>query len=118
MKLDRLKFWTFWRLHIGKYCCLLIASHFRVEYVWFQNRRSKERRMKQLSAMGARRQFFRSPRRLRVMRPGEDFPDGPDIIGSPGIHAFFGGQYYNWFIWHPAPLAEIISHRTLLMCGS
>src|SRR6218665_343366 len=23
-----------------------------------------------------------------------------------------------WFIWHPAPLAEIISHRALLMYGS
>lgn len=31
--------------------------------------------MKQLSAMGVRRQFFRSPRRLRttVLRPGDEF---------------------------------------------
>ena len=38
--------------------------------VWFQNRRSKERRMKQLSALGARRHFFRGPRRMRALRAG------------------------------------------------
>ncbi|XP_008330415.2 LIM/homeobox protein Lhx1-like [Cynoglossus semilaevis] len=48
----------------------------RVIQVWFQNRRSKERRMKQLSAVGSRRHmFYRSPRRMRVlgegMEPGE-----------------------------------------------
>ena len=36
--------------------------------VWFQNRRSKDRRMKQLNALGARRQFFRGPhQRLRPL---------------------------------------------------
>ena len=50
--------------------------------VWFQNRRSKERRMKQLSALGARRHaFFRSPRRMRPLvdrlEPGELLPNGP-----------------------------------------
>jgi len=41
--------------------------------VWFQNRRSKERRMKQLNVLGARRQFYRSgvsaTRRLRELMP-------------------------------------------------
>ncbi|KAJ8348668.1 hypothetical protein SKAU_G00272570 [Synaphobranchus kaupii] len=54
----------------------------RVIQVWFQNRRSKERRMKQLSALGARRHaFFRSPRRMRTLvdrlEPGELIPNGP-----------------------------------------
>lgn len=56
--------------------------------VWFQNRRSKERRMKQLSALGARRHaFFRSPRRMRPLvdrlEPGELIPNGP--------FSFYGG---------------------------
>lgn len=57
--------------------------------VWFQNRRSKERRMKQLSALGARRHaFFRSPRRMRPLvdrlEPGELIPNGP--------FSFYGGR--------------------------
>jgi len=47
--------------------------------------------MKQLSAMGARRQFFRNPRRLRALRPGEDFPDGVDLLG-PGPLGYFTGM--------------------------
>ncbi|NXX69147.1 LHX5 protein, partial [Spizella passerina] len=48
--------------------------------VWFQNRRSKERRMKQLSALGARRHaFFRSPRR---MRPLGGRLDESEMLGS------------------------------------
>lgn len=59
--------------------------------VWFQNRRSKERRMKQLSALGARRHaFFRSPRRMRPLvdrlEPGELIPNGP--------FSFYGGGYW------------------------
>ncbi|GFT83957.1 hypothetical protein NPIL_447121, partial [Nephila pilipes] len=49
--------------------------------VWFQNRRSKERRMKQLSSLGARRHFFRNPRRtMRPLRGGlmeEGMPHNP-----------------------------------------
>jgi len=57
--------------------------------VWFQNRRSKERRMKQLSALGARRHaFFRSPRRMRTLvdrlEPGELIPNGP--------FSYYGGE--------------------------
>ncbi|KAL4658792.1 hypothetical protein GN956_G2279 [Arapaima gigas] len=40
----------------------------RVIQVWFQNRRSKERRMKQLSVLGPRRHaLLRSPRRMRSL---------------------------------------------------
>jgi len=48
--------------------------------------------MKQLSAMGARRQFFRNPRRLRALRPGEDYPDGVDLL-PPGALGYFAGTY-------------------------
>jgi len=57
--------------------------------VWFQNRRSKERRMKQLSALGVRRQFYRNPRRLRALRPGEEL-DGADLLGQHGFNYFVG----------------------------
>lgn len=57
--------------------------------VWFQNRRSKERRMKQLSALGARRHaFFRGPRRMRHL--GGRLED-PDILG-PGAYGYYGGK--------------------------
>ncbi|KAK3774079.1 hypothetical protein RRG08_030161 [Elysia crispata] len=46
--------------------------------------RSKERRMKQLSALGARRHFFRNPRRMRALRPGEELGDAADLMG-PGF---------------------------------
>ena len=61
--------------------------------VWFQNRRSKERRMKQLSALGARRHFFRNPRRIRGLRPGEDLVDNPDMMGQPGFNYF--GEFFS-----------------------
>lgn len=38
-------------------------SHLKV---WFQNRRSKERRMKQLSALGNRRHYYRNSSRIAV----------------------------------------------------
>lgn len=66
-----------------------VSSCSCVLQVWFQNRRSKERRMKQLSALGARRHaFFRSPRRMRPLvdrlEPGELIPNGP--------FSFYGGE--------------------------
>lgn len=45
--------------------------------------------MKQLSALGARRQFFRNPRRLRALRPGEELEG--DMMGQPGFN-YFGGK--------------------------
>lgn len=57
--------------------------------MWFQNRRSKERRMKQLSALGARRHaFFRGPRR---MRPLGSRLDESDLLG-PGGYGYYGGM--------------------------
>ncbi|GLD51755.1 LIM/homeobox protein Lhx5 [Lates japonicus] len=57
--------------------------------------RSKERRMKQLSALGARRHaFFRGPRRMRPL--GGRLED-PDILG-PGAYGYYGeyqGDYYG-----------------------
>ncbi|CAH8496556.1 unnamed protein product [Schistosoma turkestanicum] len=68
----------------------------RVIQVWFQNRRSKERRMKQLNALGTRRSFYRNPRRLRGIRSGiltnELSSGGPgDIITNSAYHEYLVG---------------------------
>ncbi|CAH8563784.1 unnamed protein product [Schistosoma rodhaini] len=68
----------------------------RVIQVWFQNRRSKERRMKQLNALGTRRSFYRNPRRLRGIRSGilsnELNSGGPgDIITNSAYHEYLVG---------------------------
>ena len=68
--------------------------------VWFQNRRSKERRMKQLNVLGGRRQFFRSggsaTRRLRELMPAdelrisaESLRSGADFIAHQHNFAFY-----------------------------
>ncbi|OXB71043.1 UNVERIFIED_CONTAM: hypothetical protein H355_000305 [Colinus virginianus] len=63
--------------------------------VWFQNRRSKERRMKQLSALGARRHaFFRSPRRMRPL--GGRLDESEMLSSTP--YTYYGdyqGDYYG-----------------------
>ena len=66
----------------------------RLTQVWFQNRRSKDRRMKQLSALGIRRQFFRSPHRLRSMHPGNDLLDLAHEI--PG-YGYFQGTLLDFY---------------------
>jgi len=65
--------------------------------VWFQNRRSKERRMKQLNMLGARRQFCRSggsaTRRLRELMPADELrmpaDSGGDYITHQQNFAFY-----------------------------
>lgn len=44
--------------------------------------------MKQLSALGARRAFFRNPRRMRGMPD-----DSPDLLGQPGFN-FYPGRVF------------------------
>ena len=86
------------RMHISLVCCCFVSLNTRLQaigffaiyphlifdrlvnktvvQVWFQNRRSKERRMKQLNVVGARRQFYRSgvsaTRRLRELMPADE----------------------------------------------
>lgn len=75
-----------WR---GQLTSLIPLLHCDLIQVWFQNRRSKERRMKQLSALGARRHaFFRGPRRMRPL--GGRLED-PDILG-PAAYGYYGGK--------------------------
>lgn len=85
-----------WCQHDGFFlvACLLRSPARVIHYcsscfvlkVWFQNRRSKERRMKQLSTLGGRRHvFFRGQRRMRAL--GERLE--ADELGH---FSYYGGE--------------------------
>lgn len=78
--------------------------------VWFQNKRSKERRLKQLTSMG-RGPFFGGTRKMRGfpmnLSPGLDDPHSGDPFFTYGKFEFTygtpGGFHHEFFSGHHGP---------------
>ena len=68
--------------------------------------------MKQLSALGVRRQFYRNPRRLRALRPGEEL-DGADLLGQHGFNYFVGQLSTHLSRLHVRPLEQCSNYQFL-----
>lgn len=64
--------------------------------VWFQNKRSKERRLKQLTSMGLR-PYFGASRKLRGFPVSPGMDDGSGVVG--GFNPYFDPKYAAEFAY-------------------
>ena len=71
--------------------------------VWFQNKRSKERRLKQLTSMGLR-PYFGASRKLRGFPVSPGMDDGSGVgVGVGGFNPYFDPKYATEFSYGGAP---------------
>ena len=71
--------------------------------VWFQNKRSKERRLKQLTSMGLR-PYFGASRKLRGFPVSPGLDDGSGVgVGVGGFNPYFDPKYAAEFSYGGGP---------------